>query len=456
MDHLTRQNFPDRQDVISVSSLNRMARDLLEAGIPPAWIGGEISNLTLAASGHAYFSLKDGGAQVRCVMFRHKLSMLPFRPQEGMQVELRGQVTLYEARGEFQISVGEMRSAGLGRLYEAFERLKAKLQAEGLFDNARKRELPAHPAAIGIVTSPAAAALRDVVSTLRRRMPGIPVVLYPAQVQGESSAKQIAEAIRAAGERKEVDALIICRGGGSIEDLWSFNEEIVARAVADCPIPTISGVGHETDFTICDFVADRRAPTPTAAAELVSPNREHLALQLEQTKRALERALGRLLMDKTQQLDFLGHRLLHPGAKLRAQSERLGALSQTLRQRVQTAFEQGRWRLQLASTRLARHQPDLAGQRQSLQQRQAALLRARDRLLERRAQRLAQLASTLTALNPEAVLARGYAIVQKQDGRAVKNPAELADHEKVTLTLAEGRAEARIERPQGAQAQLPF
>ncbi|SUX88141.1 Exodeoxyribonuclease 7 large subunit [Chromobacterium violaceum] len=442
--------------MISVSSLNRMARDLLEAGIPPVWIGGEISNLTLAASGHAYFSLKDGGAQIRCVMFRHKLSLLPFRPQEGMQVELRGQVTLYEARGEFQINVGEMRAAGLGRLYEAFERLKARLQAEGLFDNARKRELPAHPAAIGIVTSPAAAALRDVVSTLRRRMPGIPLILYPTQVQGEGSARQIADALRLAGERREVDVLIVCRGGGSIEDLWSFNEEIVARAVAASPIPTVSGVGHETDFTICDFVADRRAPTPTAAAELVSPNREHLAIQLEQTKRALERALSRLLTDKTQQLDFLGRRLTHPGARLQVQRERLDALSSALGQRVQAAFEQGRWRLQLAGTRLSRHQPDLDVGKQALRQRQAALLRARDRLLERRAQQLAQLAATLTALNPEAVLARGYAIVQKQDGRAVKNPAELADREKVTLRLAEGSAEARIEHNQGAQGQLPF
>ncbi|MBA8734466.1 exodeoxyribonuclease VII large subunit [Chromobacterium violaceum] len=433
-----------------------MARDLLEAGIPPVWIGGEISNLTLAASGHAYFSLKDGGAQIRCVMFRHKLSLLPFRPQEGMQVELRGQVTLYEARGEFQINVGEMRAAGLGRLYEAFERLKARLQAEGLFDNARKRELPAHPAAIGIVTSPAAAALRDVVSTLRRRMPGIPLILYPTQVQGEGSARQIADALRLAGERREVDVLIVCRGGGSIEDLWSFNEEIVARAVAASPIPTVSGVGHETDFTICDFVADRRAPTPTAAAELVSPNREHLAIQLEQTKRALERALSRLLTDKTQQLDFLGRRLTHPGARLQVQRERLDALSSALGQRVQAAFEQGRWRLQLAGTRLSRHQPDLDVGKQALRQRQAALLRARDRLLERRAQQLAQLAATLTALNPEAVLARGYAIVQKQDGRAVKNPAELADREKVTLRLAEGSAEARIEHNQGAQGQLPF
>ncbi|WP_233492927.1 exodeoxyribonuclease VII large subunit [Chromobacterium sp. ATCC 53434] len=433
-----------------------MARDLLEAGMPPVWIGGEISNLTLAASGHGYFSLKDGGAQVRCVMFRHKLSQLPFRPQEGMQVELRGQVTLYEARGEFQISVGEMRAAGLGRLFEAFERLKARLQAEGLFDSARKRELPAHPAAIGIVTSPAAAALRDVVSTLRRRMPGIPLILYPAQVQGEGSAQQIAGAIRLAGERREVDVLIVCRGGGSIEDLWSFNEEIVARAVSACPIPTVSGVGHETDFTICDFVADRRAPTPTAAAELVSPNREHLAMQLEQARRALERALARLLTDKAQQLDFLGRRLVHPGSRLQAQRERLAALSQTLRLRVRAGFEQSRWRLQLAGSRLARHRPDPAADAQALRQRQDRLRIARDRLLESRRRQLAQLAATLTALNPDAVLARGYAIVQKRDGQAVKNPAELLNHEKVTLRLAEGSTEARIEHAEGAQPELPF
>ena len=253
------------------------------------------------------------------------MAQLPFRPAEGMQVELKGTVTLYEARGDFQINVDQMRSAGLGRLYEAFEKLKAKLQAEGLFNPARKRPLPAHPAAIGIVTSPAAAALRDVVSTLRRRMPAIPLILYPAQVQGEGSAQQVADAIRRAGERREVDVLIVCRGGGSIEDLWSFNEEIVARAVAASPIPTVSGVGHETDFTICDFVADKRAPTPTAAAELVSPSREHLNAQLETAKRGLERALGRLLTDKSQQLDYLARRLATPEKNCSASARRCSA-----------------------------------------------------------------------------------------------------------------------------------
>ncbi|OWY38413.1 exodeoxyribonuclease VII large subunit [Xenophilus sp. AP218F] len=450
-------NFLDRNsDVISVTSLNRMARDLLESGLPPVWIGGEISNLTLAASGHAYFSLKDGGAQVRCVMFRHKLSLLPFRPSEGLQVELRGQVTLYEARGEFQINVGEMRAAGLGRLYEAFERLKARLQAEGLFASARKRPLPGHPVAIGIVTSPAAAALRDVVSTLRRRMPGIPVILYPTQVQGEGSVPQIVAAIEAAGRRREVDVLIVCRGGGSIEDLWSFNEEAVARAVAACPIPVVSGVGHETDFTICDFVADHRAPTPTAAAELVSPSREHLAMQLEQTRRALERALGRLLTDKTQQLDFLSRRLIHPGARLLRQQEALAGFRQRLRARLDALFEQRRWRLQLAGSKLSRHQPRLTELRQQLTRSRSRLEQARQQLLGDRRQRLARLEATLTALNPEAVLARGYAIVQKSDGQAVKNPAELLNHEKVTLRLAEGSTAARIEHPQGAQPELPF
>ncbi|MCS3804975.1 exodeoxyribonuclease VII large subunit [Chromobacterium alkanivorans] len=443
-----------QNDVISVSSLNRMARDLLESGLPPMWIGGEISNLTLAASGHAYFSLKDGGAQVRCVMFRGKVSQLPFRPAEGMQVELKGTVTLYEARGDFQINVDQMRSAGLGRLYEAFEKLKAKLQAEGLFNPANKRPLPAHPAAIGIVTSPAAAALRDVVSTLRRRMPGIPVILYPAQVQGEGSAQQVADAVRRAGERREVDVLIVCRGGGSIEDLWSFNEEIVARAVAASPIPTVSGVGHETDFTICDFVADKRAPTPTAAAELVSPSREHLNAQLETAKRGLERALGRLLTDKSQQLDYLARRLAHPGEKLQRQREALQRQQERLQHRLSGLFEQRRWALQLADSKLQRRRPDLAQTAQTLDRLQTRLQRARQDLLNRQTQKLDTLAATLLALNPEAVLARGYAIVQKQDGTAVKSPAELRDRERVSLLLAEGSTEAVIDHPQGAQPSL--
>lgn len=443
-------------DVISVSALNRMARDLLESGLPALWIGGEISNLTLAASGHAYFLLKDGSAQIRCVMFRHKLAGLGFRPGEGMQVELKGLVTLYEARGEYQINVDSMRSAGLGRLFEAYEKLKQKLTAEGLFDAARKRPIPAHPAAIGIVTSPAAAALRDVVTTLRRRMPSIPVILYPSQVQGQGSAEQLAAAIQRAGERREVDVLIVCRGGGSIEDLWSFNEEGVARAIAACSIPVVSGVGHETDFTISDFVADRRAPTPTAAAELVSPSREHLQGQVELARRHLARALGRLLTDKAQRLDFLSRRLKHPGEHLRRQRESLRLAEDRLRRHVQGLLEQRRWRLQLAESRLRRHRPDLAQHVQQLDRLSEALHRAGDGWVGRHRLTLVRLAGTLEAMNPQAVLERGYAIVQKADGRAVRSPLELLNHERVTLQLAEGRTEAIIDHPAGAQPELPF
>lgn len=443
-------------DVISVASLNRMARDLLESGLPPMWIGGEISNLTLAASGHGYFSLKDGSAQIRCVMFRHKLSLLPFRLSEGMQVELKGLVTLYEARGDYQINVDTMRVAGLGRLYEAFEKLKARLNAEGLFDPARKRPLPAHPAAIGIVTSPAAAALRDVVTTLGRRMPGIPLILYPTPVQGEGAARQIAAAINQASSRREVEVLIVCRGGGSIEDLWSFNEEVVARAVAGCAIPVVSGVGHETDFTICDFVADRRAPTPTAAAELVSPNQQQLRQQLEQCQRGLERALGRLLVDKSQRLDYLARRLAHPGDKLRRQGQTLQQAQDRLQRGMASWFARQRWRLQLANSRLQRHQPQLAQQQAHVNRLSTQLQRGIRQLLAQGRQNLQQHAATLQAMNPEAVLSRGYAIVQKLDGHAVKSPQELRNRERVQLRLAEGLTEAIIDQPQTEQPELPF
>jgi len=285
-------------------------------------------------------------------------------------------------------------------------------------------------------------------------MPGIPVILYPAQVQGEGSAQQVADAVRRAGERREVDVLIVCRGGGSIEDLWSFNEEIVARAVAASPIPTVSGVGHETDFTICDFVADKRAPTPTAAAELVSPSREHLNAQLETAKRGLERALGRLLTDKSQQLDYLARRLAHPGEKLQRQREALQRQQERLQRRLSGLFEQRRWALQLADSKLQRRRPDLAQTAQTLDRLQTRLQRARQDLLNRQTQKLDTLAATLLALNPEAVLARGYAIVQKQDGTAVKSPAELRDRERVSLLLAEGSTEAVIDHPQGAQPSL--
>ncbi|MEK9940272.1 MAG: exodeoxyribonuclease VII large subunit, partial [Methylotenera sp.] len=273
--------------VMTVSELNRLARSILEQSFPLFWVSGEISNLTRAASGHWYFSLKDSTAQVRCVMFKGRNSYIDFIPREGDKIEARCTVTLYEARGDFQLTVEFIQRAGLGALFEAFEKLKNKLGLEGLFDVANKKPIPAHPKQIGIVTSADAAALRDVLTTLKRRMPNIPVVIYPTPVQGKGAAELIANAIHTANQRAECDVLIICRGGGSIEDLWQFNEEIVARAIAQSNIPTISGVGHETDFTIADFVADMRAATPTAAAELAAPARDSLLQGLKQLHQQL-------------------------------------------------------------------------------------------------------------------------------------------------------------------------
>jgi exodeoxyribonuclease VII large subunit len=411
--------------VLSVSALNRLARETLERSFPLFWVAGEISNLTRAASGHWYFSLKDERAQVRCVMFRNRNSALDWIPREGDHVEARALVTLYEARGDFQLTIEILQRAGLGTLFEAFERLKAKLEKEGLFDPARKRPLPAHPCQIGIVTSPDAAALRDVLTTLRRRMPGIPVVLYPTPVQGKGAAEIIARAIRTAGERNECDVLIVCRGGGSIEDLWQFNEEVVARAIAESPIPVISGVGHETDFTIADFVADRRAPTPTAAAELVTPDRQAL-LQLANTLHLrLRRQMQHLLHQRMQQTDYLARRLVHPGEKIRQQQERLGHLQARLKAAL----------LRLTDRAQARFQP--------LPQRMVAA-QARD--LQRKRDRLLRLEQNLRHLSPDSVLERGYSLVQQADGSIVRDSARLATAEPLTVTFARGQAEVRVEK----------
>lgn len=413
--------------ILSVSALNRMARDVLERSFPLFWISGEISNLTRAASGHWYFSLKDDKAQVRCVMFRNRNSALDWLPREGDHVEARALVTLYEARGDFQLTVEAMRRAGLGALFEAFERLKAKLEAEGLFDSARKRPPPEHPRQLGIITSSDAAALRDVLTTLRRRMPSLPIIVYPTPVQGKGAADQIAAAIRNAGQRAECDVLIVCRGGGSIEDLWQFNEEIVARAIAESSIPVISGVGHETDFTIADFAADVRAPTPTAAAELATPDRQAMLARLGQLGMQLDRAFQHGLARRMQQLDFLARRLTHPGERLRQQQERLAHLQARLGSAMQR-------QLQKSGTRLA-----------ALPHR---LQMANARYLERNAARLSQLSQSLHHLNPLGVLERGYTLTQTKDGRVVQNAAMLTPGEALKLTFAHGSADTRVEKIQ--------
>ena len=435
---------PSRPPVISVSELNRSARQLLEKTFPLIWVAGEISNFVQAASGHWYFSLKDSGAQVRCVMFRNKSQYLDWKPADGTQVEVRVLVTLYEPRGDYQLNVEAMRRAGLGALYEAFEKLKQRLEKEGLFEPAGKRPLPEFPRQIGIVTSPAAAALRDVLTTLSRRMPSIPVVIYPTPVQGEGAAATIAAALRRAGERGECDVLILCRGGGSIEDLWQFNEEAVARAIRACPIPVVCGVGHETDITIADFAADRRAPTPTAAAELASPNRADLMARVSVAGNRLGHSLRHSLEQRMQRVDYLGRRLTHPGERLDNQQRHM----LNLQQRLQGAFlhhmDKQRWRQQQLAQRLASAHPDL--EQMILQQRDLAqrLELSLQRRMADAAATLQRLQANLAHLNPQSVLERGYSIVQTKQGDVVRDSAALAPGEKLDIAFARGRAEAQV------------
>ena len=431
--------------VISVSELNRRARTLVESGFPLLWVAGEISNFTRATSGHCYFLLKDAQAQARCVFFRHNASALDWQPENGMQVEVRALPTLYEARGDFQLNVETMRRSGLGALFEAFERLKKKLEQEGLFETSRKKPIPAFPLVIGIVTSPKAAALRDVLTTLARRMPAIRIVLYPAPVQGEGAGERIAQGIRFASARADADVLIICRGGGSIEDLWAFNEEVVARAIADCAIPVIAGIGHETDFTIADFVADARAPTPTAAAELASPNREELLVRLGALYRQLKHSADRLLEARMQQLDYLGKRLVHPGQRIRDQARHLAHLATRLKLSMMKVLDTASWRVADLLGRLRTTRPDLVAA--ALQHRELArrLKLGYARLLELHEVRLRRLGANLEHLNPRSVLERGYSIVAKVDGRIVRSAAEVQTSERLRLAFARGTALARVE-----------
>lgn len=431
--------------VITVSELNRHARQIVEAQLPLLWVSGEISNFTRAASGHCYFSLKDERSQVRCVLFRHKAARLEFVPENGAQVEVNALPTIYEARGEFQLGVETMRRAGLGALYEAFERLRKKLAAEGLFDADRKRELPAFPRSVGIVTSTAAAALRDVLITLRRRMPSIPVVLYPAPVQGPGAGDRLAQAVRTASARAEVDVLIVCRGGGSMEDLWEFNSEALVRAVAQCSMPVVCGVGHETDFTLIDFVADARAPTPTAAAAMATPDRQDLRERLREIADSLTSAARRSIENQMQRVDYLGRRLVHPGQRIEIRLDQLSHLGARLRNAQQNRLRTLILRVDALRSGLSSHRPDLARLAARYLDLALRLKNASRGFIDSRRQLLEALAAHLDHLNPEAVLSRGYSIVTQADGRIVRDSAELEVGTAVELRLARGRAGARIE-----------
>ena len=389
--------------VLSVTELLRSVRDTLERRFPLAWVRGEVSNLSRAPSGHLYFTLKDGAAQVDCVMFRSRAAALDWEPREGQQVEARALPTLYEPRGRFQLTVEGMRLAGLGPLYERFLRLKERLGAEGLFDEKAKRAVPAFPGRIGVVTSLAAAALRDVLTTLARRNPAIPVVVYPVAVQGEGAAERIATMLARANRRAECDVLLLVRGGGSIEDLWQFNEEALARAIRASAIPVVVGVGHETDFTIADFAADRRAPTPTAAAELACPARGELAARVADGARTLSREMRRRLQYASQALDGTTRRLVHPAERLRSYHQLMIQLSS----RLAFAF----------SHRVHRCQAHLA-----------------------------ELRATLVSLDPAAVLERGYSITTTAAGAVLRDASAVKPGERLKTRLAKGEIESEVKK----------
>jgi exodeoxyribonuclease VII large subunit len=432
--------------VLPVGLLVSSARLILERHLGLIWVSGEISNFTRAASGHCYFNLKDAAAQVRCVFFRQKAQFAGFALKDGLAVEVRATASIYEPRGEFQLNVETVRLAGVGALYEKFERLKARLAAAGWFGAERKRPLPAFPRAIGIVTSVRAAALRDILTTLRRRWPAVPLILYPTAVQGEGAAVDIALAIAAAGAGGNVDVLIVARGGGSIEDLWSFNEEIVARAVFESVIPVVSGVGHETDFTICDFVADVRAPTPTGAATLVVPDRRAVLADVGAIAQRWRRTARHAMEARQQRVDGLARRLVHPAARLVQQRRDAAALAVRLdrayRSRIAAAIHEVREHGGRLTWLLRRPLPHVA----RLAPLRDAMLRAASLMLERGRGRTAALEQSLAHLNPQAVLKRGYAIVTNANGTIVDDAGTVQIGEDVALTFARGGAGARITR----------
>lgn len=435
---------PRSEHVWTVSELNRTVARTLQEQFSRIWVRGEISNFTEAASGHWYFSIKDGGAMVRAVMFRSRAQASGMTPRVGDQFEFRVSVSLYEARGDYQLIVESLRRAGRGDLHEAFLRLKDKLAAEGLFDPELKRPLPAMPKAIGVVTSLAAAALRDVLTTLARRAPHIPVIVYPAPVQGADAAGQLLEALRGAIARAEVDTLLLVRGGGSIEDLWSFNDEALARLVAACPIPVICGVGHETDFTICDFVADVRAPTPTAAAELACRDRQQSLADTRAAFGALDSAFQRLLERCAIRLDRAVVGLVSPAERVRQQGERLLLMRQRLARAGQAVPESHVAKLALLTTRLSHSAPALAQRQDRLAALASRLSVRQDHYLELSRRRLRNAEQTLHALSPRQVLARGYAIVRNRNQEVVKNALDLSVGETLSVEFDRGTAQVDV------------
>lgn len=422
---------------------------LLEHGMPMLWIEAEISNFSRPASGHWYFTLKDRDGQVRCAMFRGRNALLRFTPADGQRVLARARVTLFEPRGEYQLQIEHLEDSGVGALRREYERLKARLEAEGLFDPARKRPLPKVPTCIGVITSPTGAAIRDILNILGRRFPAARVIIYPTAVQGRDAVPQLLQAISTASMRAECDVLIVARGGGSIEDLWAFNDEAVARALRATPMPVVTGVGHEVDFTIADFVADLRAPTPSGAAELVVPDGAAWRVSFERLGQRLVQTMRRQLRDDADYLLAMRRRLAlaHPGQRLRQNAQRLDELEQRLGSRIRLLFSERRHRLQTLSMRLARRSPVAEVQRLSHRHAllETRLRRALPQRLDTLRQTLATLARTLDAVSPLATLDRGFALVTRvSDGALLREASDVRGGDLIDARLAKGTIRARV------------
>lgn len=434
---------------ISVSELNRRAKSLLEDGIAKTWVEGEISNLSRPASGHVYFSLKDDTAQIRCAWFKGRQRGPTINMKNGDQMLAFGQVSLYEARGDYQLIVEQLEAAGEGELLRQFEALKKKLVSEGLFDESRKSTLPDLPTSVGVVTSPSGAAVRDIVTVLGRRFPSVHVIIYPTAVQGDLAARQIVYAIESAVKRDECDVLIVGRGGGSLEDLWPFNEEIVARAIADCPIPIVSAVGHETDVTIADFVADVRAPTPSGAAELVVPDRADWLRHLETISMRVALLGRRYLEDRFQSLDWMGKRLSQasPATTVRRQRDWLRNLQQVMTGAIRHQVSNRRIDIADSQSRLMRQSPQVVVQRRL---NQSSVLGQRldaagRKTIEQLTARLNVAARALKTVSPLATLDRGYAIVtDTESGAIVSDATRINEGQQIATRLATGQLEATV------------
>jgi len=438
-----------QRNILTVTQLNRATSQLLGEHFLSVLVEGEISNLSTPSSGHLYFSLKDSNAQVRCAMFRPPQRRLAFKPENGKQVIVKAQDSLYEPRGDFQLIVEHIEEAGDGALRRAFEALKLKLSEEGLFDTANKQSLPALPKTIGVITSPTGAAIRDILTVLRRRFAAVPVIIYPVAVQGDNAKYEIARAIALANEQKQCDVIILGRGGGSLEDLWAFNEEMVARAIVASAIPVISAVGHETDVTIADFVADLRAATPSAAAEHATPDQQEWFSRFVHLEARLQQQLQRKVSQKQQSLDWLAKRLQqqHPGQKLARNSQRMDELESRLNQAMQTRLRHNKSLVEATIAKLWQHNPSVTinNYKQKHDYLSKRLVTITRHKLEWLNQRLLNYSQTLHAVSPLATLNRGYALaIHQPSGQIIRSTEQLKQGDMVETRLAEGRFTSQI------------